>query len=49
MSHVEHKELSPQVVSCAVLIISDSRTEATDESGKLLMENDIERINCTYN
>ncbi len=38
MSHIEHKELSPQVVSCAVLIISDSRTEATDESGKLLME-----------
>ena len=38
MSHLEHKELSPQVVACAVLVISDSRTEATDESGKLLIE-----------
>ncbi|UCD09706.1 MAG: molybdenum cofactor biosynthesis protein MoaB [Dehalococcoidales bacterium] len=38
MSHLEHKELSPQAVSCAVLIISDSRTEKTDESGKYLTE-----------
>lgn len=38
MSHLEHKELSPQAVSCAVLIISDSRTEKTDESGKFLVE-----------
>jgi len=38
MSHLEHKELSPQAVSCAVLIISDSRTEKTDESGKYLIE-----------
>lgn len=38
MSHHEHRELSPRVVGCAVLVISDSRTEATDESGKLLME-----------
>ena len=38
MSHLEHKELSPQAVSCAVLIISDSRTEKTDESGKLMRE-----------
>src|SRR4030042_7033912 len=37
MSHLEHKELSPQTVSCAVLIISDSRTEKTDESGKYLV------------
>ena len=39
MSHIEHKELSPQTVSCAVLIISDSRTEKTDESGKYLVDN----------
>ena len=38
MSHLEHKKLSPQAVSCAVLIISDSRTEKTDESGKYLTE-----------
>ncbi|MFC1947223.1 molybdenum cofactor biosynthesis protein B [Chloroflexota bacterium] len=38
MSHLEHKELSPQAVSCAVLIISDSRTEKTDESGKLMRQ-----------
>lgn len=38
MSHLEHKGLSPQAVSCAVLIISDSRTEKTDESGKYLIE-----------
>ena len=38
MSHLEHKELSPKAVTCAVLIISDSRTEKTDESGKYLLE-----------
>ncbi len=38
MSHLEHKELAPKAVSCAVLIISDSRTAKTDESGKLLQE-----------
>jgi molybdenum cofactor biosynthesis protein B len=38
MSYQEHKQKSPQSVSCAVLIISDSRTEDTDESGKLLKQ-----------
>jgi molybdenum cofactor biosynthesis protein B len=38
MGYEEHKNLSPQKVNCAVLIISDSRTEKTDESGKLLIE-----------
>ncbi len=38
MSHLEHKELSPKAVTCAVLVISDSRTEKTDESGKYLVE-----------
>jgi len=37
MSHLEHKELSPKAITCAVLIISDSRTEKTDESGKYLV------------
>ena len=38
MSHLEHKELSPKAITCVVLIISDSRTEKTDESGKYLVE-----------
>lgn len=38
MSYQEHKKEAPQIVSCAVLVISDSRTEATDESGKLLRQ-----------
>lgn len=38
MSHLEHKAVSPQSVSCAVITISDSRTEADDESGKLYKE-----------
>ncbi|RJO61692.1 MAG: molybdenum cofactor biosynthesis protein MoaB [Dehalococcoidia bacterium] len=38
MGYEEHKHLSPQKVHCAVIIISDSRTEKTDESGKLLVE-----------
>jgi molybdenum cofactor biosynthesis protein B len=38
MSYNEHKEQSPKTVTCAVLVISDGRTEATDESGKLLIE-----------
>ena len=38
MGYEEHKHLSPQKVNCAVIIISDSRTEKTDESGKLLVE-----------
>lgn len=36
MGHIDHKEKSPETVSCAVIVISDSRTEKTDESGKLL-------------
>ena len=38
MGHLEHKEQSPPRVTCAVLVISDSRTEKTDESGKLLLQ-----------
>jgi len=38
MSHNEHKEKSPKSVSFAVLTISDSRTEETDESGQFLKE-----------
>ena len=38
MGYEEHKEQAPKSISCAVLTISDSRTEATDESGKLLKQ-----------
>ena len=38
MSYQEHKQQAPQSVSCAVLTISDSRTEQDDESGRLLKE-----------
>ena len=38
MSHLEHKQQSPPKVNCALLVISDSRTEKTDESGSLLRQ-----------
>jgi len=38
MGYEEHKHISPQNVNCAVIIVSDSRTEKTDESGKLLIK-----------
>ncbi len=38
MGYQEHKHKSPKSVSCAVLTISDTRTEKDDESGKLLMQ-----------
>lgn len=38
MSHHEHREVSPKAVTCAVLVISDSRTEETDESGKYIIQ-----------
>jgi len=34
----EHKAHAPKSVKCAVITISDSRTEATDESGKILRQ-----------
>ncbi len=38
MGYQEHKKKAPQRVSCAVLTISDSRTEQDDESGKLIKQ-----------
>lgn len=38
MSHVEHKEKAKRVVSCALITVSDSRTEETDLGGKILKE-----------
>ena len=38
MGYDEHKHISPRNVNCAVIIVSDSRTLKTDESGKLICE-----------
>jgi len=38
VSYQEHKQKAPQSVNCAVLTISDSRTERDDESGKLIRQ-----------
>ena len=38
MSYQEHKREAPRSVSCAVLTISDSRTERDDESGRLIKQ-----------
>jgi molybdenum cofactor biosynthesis protein B len=38
MSHMKHKEKAPKSISCAVITASDSRTEETDTSGKIIQE-----------
>jgi molybdopterin adenylyltransferase len=38
MGYHEHKRVEVKNVNCAVLIISDSRTEENDESGKLIKQ-----------
>ena len=36
MSHIEHKAQSPTSIRCAVVTVSDTRTEATDTGGKAI-------------
>ncbi len=38
MGYQEHKDKAPKSVSCAVLTISDTRTEQDDESGRLIRQ-----------
>ena len=38
MSHTEHKKLSPAVAHCYILTISDTRTLATDSSGRSICD-----------
>ncbi|MFB3853958.1 MAG: molybdenum cofactor biosynthesis protein B [Vicinamibacterales bacterium] len=38
MGHIEHKELSPAVANVYILTISDTRTEATDTSGRAIFD-----------
>lgn len=44
MGYQEHKHKSPASVTCSVIIISGSRTEQNDESGKLIKQS-LERNN----
>jgi molybdenum cofactor biosynthesis protein B len=37
-SHLEHKASAPQSVSCFVVTVSDTRTEATDTAGNAIRE-----------
>ena len=37
VSHIEHKAQSPASVRCAVLTISDTRTDATDTGGRAIV------------
>jgi len=36
VSHIEHKAQAPSSVRCAILTVSDTRTEATDTGGKAI-------------
>jgi len=38
MTYQEHKHQSPKNINCSVMIVSDSRTEQNDESGKHIMQ-----------
>jgi molybdopterin adenylyltransferase len=38
MGHKEHKALSPALAHCYILTISDTRTEATDTSGRAICD-----------
>lgn len=38
MSHIPHADLDFLVINCAVITISDSRTENTDKSGKIIQD-----------
>ncbi|MFC1987726.1 molybdenum cofactor biosynthesis protein B [Chloroflexota bacterium] len=38
MSYREHKEKAPYSVNCAVITISDTRTEEDDDSGRLIKQ-----------
>jgi molybdenum cofactor biosynthesis protein B len=38
MGHEEHKHAAPKTVAAAVLVVSDTRSEATDRSGKRIRE-----------
>ena len=43
MGYHEHKRLENKNIGCAVVVTSDSRTEETDESGKLIKQRLLDR------
>lgn len=38
MSHLDHRKQAPQTVSCAIITVSDTRTQETDTSGKAIRD-----------
>lgn len=38
MSHLNHRKQAPQSVTCAIITVSDTRTQETDTSGKAIFE-----------
>ena len=38
MTYEEHKHQSPKNINCSIIVVSDSRTEQNDESGKYIMQ-----------
>ena len=38
MNHIEHQKAAPESIACVVLTISDTRSETTDMSGKLIID-----------
>jgi molybdenum cofactor biosynthesis protein B len=38
VSHTEHRRQAPQSVGCAVITVSDTRTEDTDTGGRAIVE-----------
>lgn len=38
MSHAEHRQAAPKIIQCAVLTISDTRTDETDTGGRTIVE-----------
>jgi len=38
MGHIEHKKMAPKNIKCAVITVSDTRTEEQDSSGNAIVE-----------
>ncbi len=38
MTYQEHKHQSPKNINCSIIVVSDSRTEQNDESGKHIIQ-----------
>lgn len=38
MGHIEHKKMAPKNIKCAVMTVSDTRTEDQDSSGRTISD-----------